>query len=170
MTKHKPLKPWSFWRRWESHTVTVFLWWNYFKILSNNTPPSRTILQIIQDSNDSITQMKSIESLVSLSAKVDFECKVSPKTVLKHLIRLSTVFFFYPLKYWELWRGGNSGSTSIVVFECSPQTIFCSLCLVSDFKHSVLTRSRPTRGGGLVISEQVLETNRFFLCSCKQNI
>ncbi|KAG5270810.1 hypothetical protein AALO_G00172560 [Alosa alosa] len=34
--------------------------------------------KIIQDSNDSITQMKSIESLVSLSAKVDFECKTLP--------------------------------------------------------------------------------------------
>lgn len=33
--------------------------------------------QLIQESNDSITQMKSIESLVSLSAKVDFECRVS---------------------------------------------------------------------------------------------
>ena len=32
--------------------------------------------QLIQESNDSITQMKSIESLVSLSAKVDFECRV----------------------------------------------------------------------------------------------
>lgn len=35
------------------------------------------LLQLIQESNDSITQMKSIESLVSLSAKVDFECRVS---------------------------------------------------------------------------------------------
>ncbi|XP_031432857.2 zinc finger CCCH domain-containing protein 13 isoform X2 [Clupea harengus] len=34
--------------------------------------------KMIQDSNDSITQMKSIESLVSLSAKVDFECKTLP--------------------------------------------------------------------------------------------
>lgn len=32
---------------------------------------------MIQESNDSISQMKSIESLVSLNAKVDFECKVS---------------------------------------------------------------------------------------------
>ncbi|XP_018591049.1 trichohyalin isoform X2 [Scleropages formosus] len=31
--------------------------------------------KIIQESNDSITQMKSIESLVSLSSKVDFECR-----------------------------------------------------------------------------------------------
>lgn len=35
------------------------------------------VFQLIQESNDSITQMKSIESLVSLSAKVDFECRVS---------------------------------------------------------------------------------------------
>ncbi|XP_063342327.1 trichohyalin isoform X3 [Pelmatolapia mariae] len=34
--------------------------------------------KIIQDGNDSISQMKSIESLVSLSAKVDFECKTLP--------------------------------------------------------------------------------------------
>ncbi|XP_028833753.1 rho guanine nucleotide exchange factor 19-like isoform X2 [Denticeps clupeoides] len=34
--------------------------------------------KMIQESNDSITQMKSIESLVSLSAKVDFECKTLP--------------------------------------------------------------------------------------------
>lgn len=34
------------------------------------------IFQIIQQSNDSISQMKSIESLVSLNAKVDFDCKV----------------------------------------------------------------------------------------------
>uniref|UniRef100_H2M906 Uncharacterized protein n=2 Tax=Oryzias latipes TaxID=8090 RepID=H2M906_ORYLA len=33
---------------------------------------------IIQQSNDSISQMKSIESLVSLNAKVDFECKTLP--------------------------------------------------------------------------------------------
>ncbi|XP_068998635.1 trichohyalin isoform X1 [Embiotoca jacksoni] len=34
--------------------------------------------KLIQESNDSITQMKSIESLVSLSAKVDFECRTLP--------------------------------------------------------------------------------------------
>nr|XP_012774519.2 uncharacterized protein LOC101485626 isoform X3 [Maylandia zebra] len=34
--------------------------------------------KIIQQGNDSISQMKSIESLVSLSAKVDFECKTLP--------------------------------------------------------------------------------------------
>ncbi|KAG9344926.1 hypothetical protein JZ751_009466 [Albula glossodonta] len=34
--------------------------------------------KLIQESNDSITQMKSIESLVCLSAKVDFECKTLP--------------------------------------------------------------------------------------------
>ncbi|KPP67451.1 hypothetical protein Z043_113954, partial [Scleropages formosus] len=34
--------------------------------------------KIIQESNDSITQMKSIESLVSLSSKVDFECRTLP--------------------------------------------------------------------------------------------
>ncbi|XP_068616261.1 trichohyalin isoform X3 [Brachionichthys hirsutus] len=34
--------------------------------------------QLIQESNDSITQMKSIESLVCLSAKVDFECRTLP--------------------------------------------------------------------------------------------
>uniref|UniRef100_A0AAR2JZE9 DH domain-containing protein n=2 Tax=Pygocentrus nattereri TaxID=42514 RepID=A0AAR2JZE9_PYGNA len=34
--------------------------------------------KMIQESNDSITQMKSIESLVSLNAKVDFECKTLP--------------------------------------------------------------------------------------------
>ncbi|XP_024123500.1 uncharacterized protein arhgef5 isoform X1 [Oryzias melastigma] len=33
---------------------------------------------IIQQSNDSISQMKSIESLVSLNAKVDFDCKTLP--------------------------------------------------------------------------------------------
>ncbi|KAM8870785.1 uncharacterized protein arhgef5 isoform 1-T1 [Spinachia spinachia] len=34
--------------------------------------------KLIQQSNDSITQMKSIESLVSLNAKVDFECRTVP--------------------------------------------------------------------------------------------
>ncbi|KAF5907711.1 trichohyalin-like isoform X1, partial [Clarias magur] len=34
--------------------------------------------KMIQDSNDSISQMKNIESLVSLNAKVDFECKTLP--------------------------------------------------------------------------------------------
>ncbi|XP_035496939.2 trichohyalin isoform X1 [Scophthalmus maximus] len=34
--------------------------------------------KLIQESNDSITQMKSIESLVSLSAKVDFDCRTLP--------------------------------------------------------------------------------------------
>ncbi|KAL6488604.1 hypothetical protein MHYP_G00023450 [Metynnis hypsauchen] len=34
--------------------------------------------KMIQESNDSISQMKSIESLVSLNAKVDFECKTLP--------------------------------------------------------------------------------------------
>ncbi|XP_054477547.1 trichohyalin isoform X1 [Anoplopoma fimbria] len=34
--------------------------------------------KLIKESNDSITQMKSIESLVSLSAKVDFECRTLP--------------------------------------------------------------------------------------------
>ncbi|TDH11648.1 hypothetical protein EPR50_G00063300 [Perca flavescens] len=34
--------------------------------------------KLIQESNDSITQMKSIESLVSLSAKVDFVCRTLP--------------------------------------------------------------------------------------------
>ncbi|XP_034729988.1 trichohyalin isoform X1 [Etheostoma cragini] len=34
--------------------------------------------KLIQESNDSITQMKSIESLVSLSAKVDFACRTLP--------------------------------------------------------------------------------------------
>ncbi|XP_037641399.1 trichohyalin isoform X2 [Sebastes umbrosus] len=34
--------------------------------------------KLIQESNDSITQMRSIESLVCLSAKVDFECRTLP--------------------------------------------------------------------------------------------
>ncbi|XP_030606801.1 trichohyalin [Archocentrus centrarchus] len=34
--------------------------------------------KIIQEGNDSITQMKSIESLVSLNSKVDFECRTLP--------------------------------------------------------------------------------------------
>ncbi|KAK2844720.1 hypothetical protein Q5P01_011379 [Channa striata] len=34
--------------------------------------------KLIQDGNDSISQMKNIESLVSLNAKVDFECKTLP--------------------------------------------------------------------------------------------
>ncbi|XP_029602980.1 rho guanine nucleotide exchange factor 19 [Salmo trutta] len=34
--------------------------------------------RLIQESNDSITQMKSIESLVSLSARVGFECRTLP--------------------------------------------------------------------------------------------
>uniref|UniRef100_A0A667YLD0 DH domain-containing protein n=1 Tax=Myripristis murdjan TaxID=586833 RepID=A0A667YLD0_9TELE len=38
----------------------------------------KLLVQLIQESNDSITQMKSIESLVSLSAKVDFECRTLP--------------------------------------------------------------------------------------------
>ncbi|XP_056301001.1 uncharacterized protein arhgef5 isoform X2 [Pseudoliparis swirei] len=38
----------------------------------------RLLEKLIQESNDSITQMKSIESLVSLSAKVDFECRTLP--------------------------------------------------------------------------------------------
>ncbi|XP_061531451.1 trichohyalin [Phycodurus eques] len=38
----------------------------------------KLLVQLIQESNDSISQMKSIESLVSLSAKVDFECRTLP--------------------------------------------------------------------------------------------
>uniref|UniRef100_A0A3B5KLE8 DH domain-containing protein n=1 Tax=Takifugu rubripes TaxID=31033 RepID=A0A3B5KLE8_TAKRU len=38
----------------------------------------KLLAKLIQESNDSITQMKSIESLVSLSAKVDFECRTLP--------------------------------------------------------------------------------------------
>ncbi|KAL3060036.1 hypothetical protein OYC64_014599 [Pagothenia borchgrevinki] len=38
----------------------------------------RLLEKLIQESNDSITQMKSIESLVSLSAKVGFECRTLP--------------------------------------------------------------------------------------------
>ncbi|XP_056618455.1 trichohyalin isoform X2 [Triplophysa dalaica] len=34
--------------------------------------------KMIQESNDSISQMKNIESLVSLNAKVDFECRTLP--------------------------------------------------------------------------------------------
>ncbi|XP_057195400.1 trichohyalin isoform X2 [Triplophysa rosa] len=34
--------------------------------------------KMIQDSNDSISQMKNIESLVSLNARVDFECRTLP--------------------------------------------------------------------------------------------
>ncbi|XP_026226280.1 trichohyalin isoform X2 [Anabas testudineus] len=34
--------------------------------------------KLIQESNDSISQMKNIEDLVSLNAKVDFECKTLP--------------------------------------------------------------------------------------------
>ncbi|XP_035018466.2 trichohyalin isoform X2 [Hippoglossus stenolepis] len=34
--------------------------------------------KLIQESNDSISQMKNIESLVTLSAKVDFECRTLP--------------------------------------------------------------------------------------------
>ncbi|XP_054637952.1 trichohyalin isoform X1 [Dunckerocampus dactyliophorus] len=34
--------------------------------------------KLIQESNDSISQMKSIESLVALSSKVDFECRTLP--------------------------------------------------------------------------------------------
>ncbi|XP_052002607.1 zinc finger CCCH domain-containing protein 13-like [Xyrauchen texanus] len=34
--------------------------------------------KMIQDSNESISQMKNIESLVSLNAKVDFECRTLP--------------------------------------------------------------------------------------------
>lgn len=34
--------------------------------------------KMIQDSNESISQMKSIESLLSLNARVDFECKTLP--------------------------------------------------------------------------------------------
>ncbi|MBN3301988.1 ARHG5 factor, partial [Amia calva] len=38
----------------------------------------KSLEKLIQNSNDSITQMKSIESLVSLSARVDFECRTLP--------------------------------------------------------------------------------------------
>ncbi|XP_057689303.1 uncharacterized protein arhgef5 isoform X1 [Corythoichthys intestinalis] len=38
----------------------------------------RLLEKLIQESNDSISQMKNIESLVSLSAKVDFECRTLP--------------------------------------------------------------------------------------------
>lgn len=48
-----------------------------------------TAFQLIQESNDSITQMKSIESLVSLSAKVDFECRVS----------VVFMFLFYVMRF-----------------------------------------------------------------------
>ncbi|XP_077576123.1 uncharacterized protein arhgef5 isoform X1 [Stigmatopora nigra] len=38
----------------------------------------RLLEKLILESNDSISQMKSIESLVSLSARVDFECRTLP--------------------------------------------------------------------------------------------
>ncbi|XP_029958912.1 trichohyalin isoform X1 [Salarias fasciatus] len=38
----------------------------------------KLVEKLIQESNDSITQMKSIESLVSLNAKVDFACRTLP--------------------------------------------------------------------------------------------
>ncbi|XP_008293984.1 trichohyalin isoform X2 [Stegastes partitus] len=57
-------------------------------IVKRTTPGTAEALQaikalkllekLIQESNDSISQMKSIESLVSLSAKVDFECRTLP--------------------------------------------------------------------------------------------
>ncbi|KAJ8289910.1 hypothetical protein GJAV_G00006660 [Gymnothorax javanicus] len=48
--------------------------------------------KLIQDSNESINQMKSIESLVGLSAKVDFECKTLPLiSQSRRLVREGTV-------------------------------------------------------------------------------
>ncbi|XP_023282125.1 trichohyalin-like isoform X1 [Seriola lalandi dorsalis] len=57
-------------------------------IVKRTTPGTAEALQaikalkllekLIQESNDSISQMKSIESLVSLSAKVDFDCRTLP--------------------------------------------------------------------------------------------
>uniref|UniRef100_A0A3P8SPG5 Uncharacterized protein n=1 Tax=Amphiprion percula TaxID=161767 RepID=A0A3P8SPG5_AMPPE len=57
-------------------------------IVKRTTPGTAEALQaikamkllekLIQESNDSISQMKSIESLVSLSAKVEFECRTLP--------------------------------------------------------------------------------------------
>ncbi|XP_070821891.1 trichohyalin isoform X2 [Chaetodon trifascialis] len=58
---------------------------NIVKRTTPGTPEStqaikamKLLEKLIQESNDSITQMKSIESLVSLSAKVDFECRTLP--------------------------------------------------------------------------------------------
>ncbi|KAK6477334.1 hypothetical protein HHUSO_G22254 [Huso huso] len=57
-------------------------------ILKNTTPGSeeedqstralRALDKLIQESNNSIRQMKSIEELVSLSGKVEFECRIFP--------------------------------------------------------------------------------------------
>ncbi|XP_066539836.1 trichohyalin [Hoplias malabaricus] len=42
------------------------------------TKAMKLLEKMIQDSNESISQMRSIESLVSLNARVDFECKTLP--------------------------------------------------------------------------------------------
>ncbi|KAM4580291.1 uncharacterized protein arhgef5 isoform 2-T2 [Odontesthes bonariensis] len=69
--------------------------------------------KLIQESNDSITQMKSIESLVSLSAKVDFECRTLPLiSQSRRLVRegLVTELMDFSLKdternlYWHLFN------------------------------------------------------------------
>nr|XP_061804483.1 rho guanine nucleotide exchange factor 19 isoform X2 [Nerophis lumbriciformis] len=60
--------------------------------------------KLIQESNDSITQMKSIESLVSLSAKVDFECRTLPLiSQSRRLVRegLATELMDFSLKETE---------------------------------------------------------------------
>lgn len=61
------------------HTAVITYEYSVFSTAKNDLALffNHSGLQLIQESNDSITQMRSIESLVSLSAKVDFECRVS---------------------------------------------------------------------------------------------
>ncbi|KAM9309249.1 uncharacterized protein arhgef5 isoform 1-T1 [Pholidichthys leucotaenia] len=58
---------------------------NIVKRTTPGTPEAKQAIKalkqlekLIQESNDSISQMKNIESLVNLSGKVDFECKTLP--------------------------------------------------------------------------------------------
>lgn len=70
-----PLRLWNCWRRWD-----FFVMWcrcHPDVYVTSLTCLLVVSLQMIQDSNDSISQMKNIESLVCLNAKVDFECRVS---------------------------------------------------------------------------------------------
>lgn len=50
---------------------------SYLSFSLTTVPCFLAALQMIQESNESISQMKNIESLVTLNAKVDFECRVS---------------------------------------------------------------------------------------------
>ncbi|KAK7886928.1 hypothetical protein WMY93_026549 [Mugilogobius chulae] len=114
----------------------------------------RLLEKLIQESNDSITQMKSIESLVSLSARVDFECKTLP------LISQSRI----------LVREGKV--TQLMDFSVKEQERSLYLHLFNDY----LLVSQPKEGGRFTVietcpvSELKVENFRIKLHSLQKNV